>query len=150
MMLLLLMLLDNLVAPKPCCFSCSYFLAIQLLHSHNASHSHAFQNVPLVHVFLDVPIACDLFHAPPLLLFLMLFKMFLLLMLLMLLLCVIFVMPLLVHGFYVMLLLLLLAIQSFQVMMFLLLMLLGSLVAPSCDAPLACDFCHALLAFVFM
>jgi hypothetical protein len=38
---------------------------IQLLHSHNAFHSHAFQNVPFVHVFLDVPITYD-FLMPPL------------------------------------------------------------------------------------
>jgi hypothetical protein len=35
-------------------------------------------------------------------------------------------------------------------MMLLLLALLGSLVAPSYDGPLACDFCHAFLAFAFM
>jgi hypothetical protein len=34
--------------------------------------------------------------------------------------------------------------------MLLLLVLLENPVAPSYDGPLACDFCHALLAFAFM
>jgi hypothetical protein len=35
-------------------------------------------------------------------------------------------------------------------MMLLLLVLPSNLIAQSYDAPFACDFCHALLAFAFM
>jgi hypothetical protein len=34
--------------------------------------------------------------------------------------------------------------------MFLLLVLLGSPIAQSFDVPFVCDFCYALLAFIFM
>jgi hypothetical protein len=82
-------------------------------------------------------------------LFVMLFKLLHLLVLsLMLLLLVIFVKP--PSGFYVMFMLLLLVVQWLQVMMFILLVLLSSLVVPSYDVLLACDFHHVPFAFAFM
>ncbi len=81
--------------------------------------------------------------------FLMLFKLLHLLVLsLMLLLLVNFVKP--PSGFYVMFMLLLLVVQWLQAMMFILLVLPSSLIVPSYDVILACDFCHVPFAFAFM